>query len=411
MNIDKLMQLVIVPAFIAACGGGGGGGGSDCIGCFSLDATLSVAVGDFNSDGFLDIAAGRYFLDSDVGRPAPSWVEVMLQDRLTPGSFQQGMEYSIGGEMWTIIAGDINSDGLPDLVSANVSTDNISILRNRSGSPGSFQGATEQATALGPDNVAIGDLNGDGVPDLAVSDNRLSLLLQDSSGSGSYTRQTPIDQGSSHVEMADLNLDGRMDLIFTVVVSGDFLNGIQVRLQDPLIPADFLPAQDYLVEDQPVVVAAADLNGDGFDDVAVGSSPPSSNSGPHLTVFLNDPGVPGSLLTPTTYQTCTFAKSLVIVDVNNDSRPDIVVSGGRNQEACVAVHLQTASFNGTFQTPTFYTGSGPGGLVSANSVATGDLNGDGLVDIVLADEGIGVFFQDPASPGTFQAQTRLLDDV
>jgi len=407
MNIHKLMQLVIVPTFIAACGGGGGGGGSDCIGCFSFDATLSVAVGDFNSDGFLDIAAGRYFLDSDVGRPAPSWVEVMLQDRLTPGSFRRGTEYSIGGEMWTITAGDINSDGLPDLVSANISTDNISILRNLSGTPGNFQSAADQITASFPDNVTIGDLNGDGITDLAVSDSRLSLLMQYSANSGSYTVQTSIEQASSYVEMADLNLDGRMDLVFTAIVSGDTVNGIQVRLQDPLVPASFPTAKNYLVQDPPHALAVADLNGDGFEDVAVSSSPPSTNSEPQLTVFLNNPGLPGSLLTPTTYQTCTFANALEIADLNSDSLPDIVVSGGRNQEACLAVHLQTASFTGTFQNPTFYSGSG---LASANSVATGDLNGDGLVDIALADNGIGVFFQDPASPGTFQAQTRILDD-
>jgi len=399
------VTLVLVATFIAtSCGGGGS---SDCIGCFSFDATLSVAVGDFNADGVLDIAAGRYFLDSDIAGPPPSWVEVMLQERLRPGHFRQGTEYPVAGEMWTITAGDVNGDGLPDLVSANNRTDNISILHSLSGSPGSFRDSVDQATGLFPDNVAIGDLNGDGVPDLAVSDNRLSLLLQDSSGSGSYAHQTPVDEPSGYVEMADLNLDGRMDLIFTAIVSGDTVNGVQIRLQDPLMPASFLPAQYYLIQDSPVALAVADLNGDGFDDVAVSSSPPSSNAGPHLTVFLNNLGAPGSLSTPTTYQTCTFAKALVIADVNNDSRPDIVVSGGRNQAACVAVHLQTESFNATFQTPTFYTGSG---LVSANSVATGDLNGDGLIDIALADDGIGVFFQDPASPGVFETQTRILDD-
>ena len=73
----------------------------------------------------------------------------------------------------------------------------------------------------------------------------------------------------------------------------------------------------------------------------------------------------------------------------------------------MAVHLQNSAGNGSLQAADYYSGDG---VVSAYSVDTGDLNGDGLIDIAIADSGIAAFFQNPAAPGTFQSQVRILDD-
>src|SRR5512137_801324 len=105
------LGLLLVALMPLACGGGGGGG-SD----FSFTMTTAVAVADLNGDGLADMAATSLFGNGPP--PHAGFVTVFLQDPAHPGSFSRS-EYAVGSEPWFIGIGDLNTDGLPDLVSAN----------------------------------------------------------------------------------------------------------------------------------------------------------------------------------------------------------------------------------------------------------------------------------------------------
>ena len=82
------------------------------------------------------------------------------------GSFQAKLDYATGTRPDSVAIGDLNGDGKPDLATANAYASTVSVLANRG--DGSFEAKRDYATGSGPVSVAIGDLNGDGKPDLAA---------------------------------------------------------------------------------------------------------------------------------------------------------------------------------------------------------------------------------------------------
>ena len=83
------------------------------------------------------------------------------------GSFQAKLDYATGSGPSSVAIGDLNGDGKPDLATANADANSVSVLLNRG--DGSFEAKLDYRTGRGPVSVAIGDLNGDGKPDLATA--------------------------------------------------------------------------------------------------------------------------------------------------------------------------------------------------------------------------------------------------
>ena len=142
----------------------------------------SVAVGDFNGDGKIDLAVSGY---------QDSVVNILLGNG--DGTFKAHVDYRTGISPAIVATADINQDGKLDLVTVNYSNGNtgtVSVLLGKG--DGTFRSHVDSTVGLGPDGLAIGDFNGDGIPDLAVANligNTMSVLL----GKGDGTFQPHVD--------------------------------------------------------------------------------------------------------------------------------------------------------------------------------------------------------------------------
>ena len=138
---------------------------------------FSVAVGDFNGDGKPDLVVTNY-LDNTVS---------VLLNTTAPGAttpvFATQKTFAAGADAISVAVGDFNGDGKPDLVVSNVNHNTVSVLLNTT-APGAttpaFATQKTFATGSSPQSVAVGDVNGDGKPDLIIAnsgDNTVSVLL------------------------------------------------------------------------------------------------------------------------------------------------------------------------------------------------------------------------------------------
>src|SRR5262249_3190266 len=135
---------------------------------------VGLAVGDFNHDGFVDLAIANEY-------PANK-VLVLLNNSL--GVFTQSGPYAVGSDPLRLVAADVNGDGNLDLVTVNQFSTTVSVVPGNH--DGSFQTARNFDVGLSPKAVTVGDFNRDGKPDLAVANNGGVTLLQ-GNGSGNFT--------------------------------------------------------------------------------------------------------------------------------------------------------------------------------------------------------------------------------
>jgi hypothetical protein len=181
-----------------------------------------------------------------------------------------------------MLAADLNLDGKLDLVTANAGDDNVSVLLGKG--DGTFEPATNYllTVAANPYQVAVGDFNHDGKPDLAVADfntNTVSILI----GNGDGTFQPHIEYATTTfpfgIVVGDFNGDGQVDLAVTdlattspncFVPNSDCPGTVSLLFGNG--DGTFQPHVDYPVGLSPLGLAAADLNADGGADLAVTNS-------------------------------------------------------------------------------------------------------------------------------------------
>lgn len=386
-------------AALTSCGQLGiGGGGTAIIPPF--DSYSTCAVADFNGDGKLDIAVAYARIDGPP--PHPGFVAVYLQDVSHPGTFPSPDVYSVPNDPWAVTAGDLNGDGQPDLVAVNTiasddttGSSSVSVLLQDPARPGHFLPATNYSTGFSPFWVAIGDLNQDGKPDLAVADTTgVSILLQDPAHAGQFLPKSTIpvsNGGTSAVAIADLNGDGAPEIIAT---SADLL----IFWQNPAAPGTFSSPSLLTVGAQPVSIAVADLNSDGRPDLAIANlGSPDGTIPASLSVLLQNPGSSGGFLPAVSYATGIRSWTIAAADLNNDGKMDLVIGNmGSYDGSSISVFLQNPNVAGTFQAAVNYPDTG-----NVAWVAPADIDGDGAQDLIITSSGVEIRFQDPANPGTF----------
>ena len=282
-----------------------------------------------------------------------------------------GSPYTVGTAPQAIAVADFNSDGLLDIAVANAGSANVTLLLGNTS--GTFtQGAT-LAAGTGPQSIAAADYNHDGIPDLAVANllsSNITVLLGDGTGHFTLASGSPIATGANPnwVTQADLNGDGYPDLAF--VNTSDNTVGVLLGAGDGTFTA--MKGSPFSVPAFPVALTVADLNGDGKLDLAV-----ISGTQNNVRVLLNS-GT--SFTTGATYTAGASPNSIGVGDFNGDGKPDLVTANANDGTATVLLGAGDGTFSAAPDSP-LQTFDGPLG------VAVADLDGDGRADLTFADVG------------------------
>jgi hypothetical protein len=310
--------------------------------------------------------------------------------------FVPPVAYGTGIVERSVAVADVNGDGKPDLLVATIPS--VAVLLGNG--DGTFQPAQNYTSADASDatGVAVGDLNGDGKLDLVVSykqsqghssEGCVGVLL----GNGDGTFQDIRTYDSAGIEamgvaMSDLNGDGKLDVV--VINFCRINNNCGDGSLSVLLGAGNGAFQDAQTYDagglDSVSIAVSDVNGDGKPDLVVGSLAEVSGSQGVVTVFLGngDGTFQGARLYESAGQGPYIEPAAIAVgDVNGDGRPDIVVSSQCLGDDCDlgAVGVLLGNGDGSFRTVQTYWSGG----YRANGAAVGDVNGDGKVDLLVAN--------------------------
>jgi hypothetical protein len=343
----------------------------------SANAPAFLAVGDLNGDNIPDLVVTH--------NDAP-WAATMLFGN-GDGTFQpeQVIPMQAGGSIATapVQIVDLNADGKQDLVFSSVFQGGALIFLGNG--DGTFRGPSNFSTGSYPFAFSVADVNGDGNKDLIVADqesNHVTVLLGNGDGTFSPRRDlppgpsSPVQQSPQAAIIADFNGDGIPDLALSEANPGYNIYGTLTVLLgkgsgmfEPPVGTSSPGA---------FAMASADFNGDGRLDLVI-----SDGSGAAVMLGNGD----GTFGTPLQILNTigSPARAVLTGDFNNDGKPDvIVVANGFLQSNPIYVFLGNG--DGTFQAPRQFWSS----TSIPTGIAAADFNHDGKLDLVLTLNPTGI---------------------
>jgi hypothetical protein len=372
----------------------------------------AMTAADLNGDGRTDIAIILR------NRIPPGFTSILI-NTTAPGAnlptFAARQNVATGIANNGVAAADFNGDGRTDLVTTNLDPKFVSIYLNNTvvGAPTvSFPVKDDFYVGSDPVGLTVGDLNGDGRPDLAVARYGMGgvIVWLNTTPAGSDTVRFAAPRGIStgvsavSIAMADFNGDGKPDL--AVVSQSTNTVSVLLNTTSPGAISPSFATKDYFpTQNNPTFMAVGDLNGDGRLDIAV----PNLNSST-VSVLLNTtpPGANTSSFAPT--QNLSTAASPIFAAIANfagDGRPDLIVGSYYDGLSLLPNITPAGADTVTFATRMEYaTGLTP------ESMLADDFNADGFADLAVANGGnntVSIWLQ-PASPVVATATGTIHDN-
>jgi uncharacterized protein (TIGR03437 family) len=364
---------------------------------------LSVTIGDLNGDGKPDLALG-------AGNPSRFTIALGNGD----GTFNAqvsplSLPSTFSGSYVSAAIADLNGDGKADLVlSAYANSSALSTIAAALGNgDGTFQAfatypVLNSYAGISTASVAVGDVNGDGIPDIVTASG--SILFGDGKG-GFPSRKDYASSAVGSVMLGDFDGDGITDIM---IGNGnpDFLSGTApfalypiFGTSDPSLTVLFgagggsfvsAPVSDIGGGD---ALAAADFNGDGIPDLAV------SNAAAQAVDILIGNGN-GEFSASTQLATGGLPVTVIAADFNHDGKQDIAELLNYTATQGSEVQIFLGNGNGTFSAPLTL----PVSAAQVNFIAAPDVNGDGIPDLVVTSLGSLTVWLGKGD-GTFSAPT------
>jgi len=322
----------------------------------------SIVAADFNGDGYTDLAV--------VSDPPSGGGSVVVYLGHGDGTFGTGASFPAGAFPFYLTVGDFNGDGKPDLA--------VSVLASQDKAPGTvdvligkgdgtFAAAVPYTVGLAPATIVTADFTGDGIPDLVVLDaetgitNKVWVLPGKGDGTFLTPVTTPTGTNAGYLQYADFNHDGNLDLLIA-----DQLSSTMVLMSGKGGGA-FQAPQRYLSAANGVSLGVIPL-GDGTTAILA----PDNASGFMDGYFVSSTGVMGS---PAVETAGASPAGVAAGDVNGDKLPDIVFTDSETNN----LYVEISNAQRTFASPAAYPlPATPGPLAMA------DLNKDGYADAIVA---------------------------
>ena len=275
---------------------------------------------------------------------------------------------SLSAAPTSVAVGDLNGDGRPDLVITTKNSSSVTVFLNNG--KGGFGAGAEYQVGTSPGNAVLADLNGDGKLDLAITDGAtgaVDVLL--GNGDGTFGKPASYGAISSPVSLAVGNFQGKGRIDLAVASA----TGVVDLLNDGT--GHFQGARNVAIVSEPLSVTAADLTGSGHDDLIL------ANQDGTASILLGDGS--GGFHSATAIPVGTGPLSTVVSgDFTGNGEADLAVAQANSN----TVNILLGHGDGSFQPGVPYTvGNGPASLIAT------DLNGDGKLDLIAINQAANTF--------------------
>ena len=315
------------------------------------DSGVGLCLADVDGDGRLDIVVSS-FAENKVS----IFQNISGPGSFTTNSFAARVDLPVSGGPISLAVQDFDGDGWPDLATADYYSGSVSVLRNLGAggviTTNAFAPQVDFTTIAGARCIAVGDFNGDGKPDLVTVNyddgSGTMSVLQNLSSNGIVAFAPQVDfpslPDSCDVRVGDLDGDGKLDVVIAEGANGNAVSVYRnTGAAGSISATSFAPRVDFGLDGWGNGVAIGDLDGDGKPDLAV-----VTQLSDHLSLFqnLSTPGSfdTGSLAPRVDFPAGWNPNGVVIGDLDGDGRPDVTI--GVTYAATMSVYQNVTQFGG-----------------------------------------------------------------